>query len=338
MSHGPSQEVMSIEDLLREYYPERTIKSIIKLTGDASSRKYFRIKMDEKSYIACLEGDLSDEESSFVSVQKILNANLIRVPEVIDYQAEAGLILEEDLGDSALLNILARTQSHQELVLQYEACIDQLILIHKIDFKKYPKAKINQYEFDEPKLSSEVGVTIENFIRFYLKAVMSVEEEGIIRAEFSEVNSILAAQKQVLCHRDYHSRNIMYKNNELVIIDFQDARPGPPAYDVVSILEDSYFTINQEMKAELKKRYWEKFLLRSGLVDRQEDFEYQYNLMACQRIFKAIGSFSYIYRHKNDARYLKYIGSSFDNLMLYMSKVPQLKNSRTQLRKYYYDS
>ena len=44
----------------------------------------------------------------------------------------------------------------------------------------------------------------------------------------------------MLCHRDYHSRNLMLHGGALYIIDFQDARIGPDTYDLVSLLRDSY--------------------------------------------------------------------------------------------------
>ena len=44
----------------------------------------------------------------------------------------------------------------------------------------------------------------------------------------------------MLCHRDYHSRNLMLHERQLYIIDFQDARMGPDTYDLVSLLRDSY--------------------------------------------------------------------------------------------------
>ena len=50
----------------------------------------------------------------------------------------------------------------------------------------------------------------------------------------------------MLCHRDYHSRNLMLRAGELYIIDFQDARMGPDTYDLVSLLRDSYVDLPEE--------------------------------------------------------------------------------------------
>ena len=56
----------------------------------------------------------------------------------------------------------------------------------------------------------------------------------------------LAAEPRVLCHRDYHSRNLMLHEVSLYIIDFQDARMGPDTYDLVSLLRDSYVDFSEQ--------------------------------------------------------------------------------------------
>ena len=60
-----------------------------------------------------------------------------------------------------------------------------------------------------------------------------------------------AAGHRVLCHRDYHSRNLMYHDERLYIIDFQDARMGPDTYDLVSLLRDSYMDFSEREVDEL---------------------------------------------------------------------------------------
>ena len=55
----------------------------------------------------------------------------------------------------------------------------------------------------------------------------------------------------MLCHRDYHSRNLMLHDGSLFIIDFQDARMGPDTYDLVSLLRDSYVDLTSQQVDEL---------------------------------------------------------------------------------------
>ena len=55
----------------------------------------------------------------------------------------------------------------------------------------------------------------------------------------------------MLCHRDYHSRNLMLHDGSLYIIDFQDARMGPDTYDLASLLRDSYVDLSPQQVDEL---------------------------------------------------------------------------------------
>ena len=71
----------------------------------------------------------------------------------------------------------------------------------------------------------------------------------------------------MLCHRDYHSRNLMLHDGSLYIIDFQDARMGPDTYDLVSLLRDSYVDLTPQQVDELIAFF---LALKGGAGDRDE--------------------------------------------------------------------
>ena len=129
----------------------------------------------------------------------------------------------------------------------------------------------------------------------------------------------------------------MVKNNELIVIDFQDARMGIPQYDLVSLLEDAYYEIGRQNKYNLKKYYWSNFLEDKKYQSSFEEFERLYSLMSIQRIYKAIGSFSFIHTTRGDVRYLKYIGFCFEKLRSVMNSLPELRDLKNTLSKIYYE-
>ena len=117
-----------------------------------------------------------------------------------------------------------------------------------------------------------------------------------LAAEFSAIAEELAAEPRVLCHRDYHSRNLMLHEGSLYIIDFQDARMGPDTYDLVSLLRDSYVDFTEAEVDDLIAFF---LALRRGpgadggrAADDQE-FRRRFDLMAVQRNLKALGTFGY---------------------------------------------
>jgi aminoglycoside/choline kinase family phosphotransferase len=113
----------------------------------------------------------------------------------------------------------------------------------------------------------------------------------------------------VLCHRDYHSRNLMLHEGLLHIIDFQDTRMGPDTYDLVSLLRDSYVDFTEQQVEELIAF----FLALRGSPDRrsaqEESREYRrrFDLMALQRNLKALGTFGFQTTSRANTVYIQYI-------------------------------
>jgi len=107
----------------------------------------------------------------------------------------------------------------------------------------------------------------------------------------------------VLCHRDYHSRNLMLHDGRLCIIDFQDARLGPDTYDLVSLLRDSYLDLPEQVVEELIAY----FLALGGRTADHAEFRRRFDLMALQRNLKALGTFGYQTIARRNPVYIQYI-------------------------------
>src|SRR5690606_27638504 len=97
--------------------------------------------------------------------------------------------------------------------------------------------------FDVEKLTWELDFFVKHFIEGYRGATLTAAERAALSEEWSNIVTELAGERRVLCHRDYHSRNLMLHDGRLYMIDFQDARMGPDTYDLVSLLRDSYVDI-----------------------------------------------------------------------------------------------
>lgn len=304
------------------------IKDVQRLTGDASTRRYYRIQSLTKSYVVCLDNP-TDFESDFFQMQNILEENQVRVPHIYDGRKDKGYLLEEDLGDITLLSRLATCSKEEELAL-YMRAIDEVVKIHSIriqDGKPYS----SRY-FDSEKLNQETNMTNEYFLRKYLKCSNETMISSIASI-LDKINSELAQEKQVVCHRDYHSRNLMLKDDEMIVIDFQDARLGPAQYDLVSLIDDCYYNLDADNKIALQEYYCKEMKIIKDL-----QFDRIYNLMLIQRTYKAIGSFCYIAETRGDNRYLKYVGRAFETVRNNLKKFPEFKELNEQLSKIYYES
>jgi aminoglycoside/choline kinase family phosphotransferase len=126
-------------------------------------------------------------------------------------------------------------------------------------------------------------------------------------AEYALIAEELAGEARVLCHRDYHSRNLMLHEGRLYIIDFQDTRMGPDTYDLVSLLRDSYVEFTEPQIDELIAFF---LALRGIGVASSPDaaeFRRRFDLMALQRNLKALGTFGFQTATRHNPVYIQYI-------------------------------
>ena len=309
-------------------------KEIVPLTGDASTRRYYRVITDTNSYVSCLgEANRADNDSDFLNVYNAFENFGVRVPKVYDYNIKKGYFLQEDLGNTTLLSHISLLQNEDEIFEIYKKIIDILMQIHTIPADE--KYSWGSLKFDHEKLMYEMNFTKQYFINSFLRATLTEKEERIFDEQFTRMIGELVKEDMVLCHRDFHSRNIMMKHGEPVVIDFQDARQGIAQYDLVSMLEDCYFQVSPKNIKKLKKYYMEN---ASSLTQSKEQFERLYDLMTIQRVFKAIGSFSYINEDREDSRYLKYIGFAMEKLRNKLKKYPEYKELFNLIMAKYYES
>ena len=127
----------------------------------------------------------------------------------------------------------------------------------------------------------------------------------------------------------------MIKNNELRMIDYQDSMLGTKFYDLVSLLEDTYFPL----KLELKRELIEYFKLRVKMDEVEQNILILcMTLNSIQRIYKALGSFAYIYHTRDDDRYLKYMGVGVNRLSLLLSSYDELKPLHDVILKAYHEN
>ena len=149
-------------------------------------------------------------------------------------------------------------------------------------------------------------------------------EFDAVRGEFKVIIEELAAEPRVLCHRDYHSRNLMLSQGRLYLIDFQDARMGPDTYDLASLLRDAYVDLNDIAVNELIAY----FLALKGSNVLEADFRARFDLMALQRNLKAMGTFGYQTTTRQNPVYIQYIPRT----MRYVHEPPALSALRPPAR------
>ena len=248
------------------------------------------------------------ENYPFLNVQSHLARVDVRVPKVEALSPELGVVLLEDLGDLTLERKFWENQN-QELALPYYAqAVDELIKIHFLSSRPVtPPSLCQQTKFDTAKFMWEMNYAREHFLEKVGGVKLSSGDGQKLNAELLSICETLDRQPKFVCHRDYHSRNLMLKLGRIYVIDFQDARLGPIQYDLVSLVHDSCVNLSPESIDKIKKDYIQKARAAGPKDAVRPDFEEIFQIQLIQRCFKACGSFASFYNMRNDTRYLKYI-------------------------------
>lgn len=306
--------------------------SVLPLAGDASSRRYYRVVSNNQSWVL-MQWDPFDSPSEFpfLSVQKYFHEHNIRVPEILGYSKEQGLFLLEDLGDLTLERRFWEFQNQENVIPFYEKTLDQLIKIHTLSFEKKAKDSCTAYniEFSVEKLLWEMNYAKKHLLYGLLKVTLPSTREKSLDHELTQLCEDLYQSPQVVCHRDFHSRNVMISYNDFVVIDFQDARMGPPAYDLVSLFYDSYVELNADTIQHLMKYYQNNFPYYKQLELSSDQWTHFFELQTLQRCFKACGSFASFKMMRDDQRYLHYIKPTLERILSLLSvsnRLPALRS------------
>ncbi len=309
---------------------------VLKLAGDASLRKYFRVYQGHDSFVLMLTESFDPMKFDFLLVREYLEKCGVPVPKLVAIDGSKGAILLEDLSDRTMLHRLGELKG-DEMELFREA----LTLLNDFHSKTRPPAGAApvpgfKLAFDEEKLMWEVDFALEHLFGSYLKRTIPPKEFTAMRESFVHICQRLAAEPRVFTHRDYHSRNIMLPpGGGMVCIDFQDARMGLRAYDLASILRDSYYQLSEENVYGLVDFYLERAMQDDRSIKRLH-FLQMFDLMSIQRNFKAIGSFTSFYGKRNDASYIRFVGNTFENIRRNLGKFPEYARLRELLFHYYY--
>ena len=294
-----------IDHFLRDSHLAEPTARIVPLTGDASDRKYFRIiPADAAPIVLALHaGPIEFETLPFANVAELMTAIPLPVPIIFEHSNALGIIALQDLGDVTLQAHLgaASTTEHEG---RYREAVQFLEVLQRRG-AELASDRFVPYSiaFDVEKLTWELEFFTKYFIEGYRGVALSPAERAALADEWAAIARELSAEPRVLCHRDYHSRNLMLSDGSLYIIDFQDARMGPDTYDLVSLLRDSYVDIADEAVDELIA-YFLMLKRRSGDAD---DFRRRFDLMALQRNLKALGTFGYQTITRRNPVYIQYM-------------------------------
>ena len=301
---------------------------VVPLTGDASTRRYFRvIPSDGPSLVLALHDTAIDVSTlPFVAVARLFSRMPLPVPEVLGHADALGILALGDLGDVTLQSHVGAGTPTEHEALYRQAIAFVGVMQHRGAELLTPADGPSQLAFDVGKLTWEMDFFVKHFVEGYRGAALTPAERSGLSREWSEIVEELASEPRVLCHRDYHSRNLMVHESQLYVIDFQDSRMGPDTYDLASLLRDSYVDIT-DRELDVFLAY---FLAVKNIPDAVA-FRRRFDLMAVQRNLKALGTFGFQAAARGNPIYIQYMPRTLKYVRDNLDKYPRFGRLRELL-------
>lgn len=274
-----------LEQALELLYPAARVET---LAADASTRRFHRLFLDGGGTLVVMDYGASFEgETDDVRLARIFERAELPVARVIDILPRSGALVLEDLGDQTLEATLAIASRPTRA----ELCATAVRLAAEIAIRGTGVLAASERAggpaLDAERFLFEMRFFLEHYVGAFLGRHDAVDR---LRQPLDELALAVAAHPRVLCHRDYHSRNLMVlPGRALAMVDIQDARWGPDTYDLASLLRDAYVDLDE---SEVD-RLFDLFVRHLPGSPDAAELRRRFDLVATQRMIKALGTFGY---------------------------------------------
>lgn len=330
---GRISRTLEIRDFLRQNWGDDIVRR--PLTGDASTRAYELVTRDGKTRLmmnAPRQADgppvrdgkpysqiahLAEDVSAFVGVDLLLRQAGFYAPEIFTQDLDNGLLLTEFMGSDGVLD-----ETGVPIRERYLAAAALLVKIHQNDWAQTINIsdgishRIPKYD------QTAMMIEVELLIDWYAPSLRGEKLDDSDISRFSEIwhklIEILQQSEQSLVLRDYHSPNLIWRNeaeghDQLGLIDFQDALIGPAAYDLASLAQDARVDIDPELEEAIIAYYIE---VRTGVDPNFDPLEFRkaYAIAAALRVSKILGIFVRLHERDMKPTYLKHMPRMRDYL------------------------
>lgn len=303
---------------LKGLFPKQNY-TLVLLNGDAGFRCYHRLTTDDMSYIIVDTPANKVNNLAFVEMTQAFTKQDILVPKIIAHQQELGFMCLSDFGDCLLANNL----NHLTMSSLYRQALDLLPAIGNIKSTDLWSLPV----YDAAFLQVELDIFVDWLVVEHLNLVISADEKKHLQGCFQQLINSALKQPQVGVHRDFHSRNLMLLADEQIgVIDYQDAVLGPVTYDVVSLLRDCYVRWDDALLAPLLAKQLQVTQDQfPQLTITAEMYQQWFDLMGLQRHVKAAGIFARLYHRDNKSGYLADIPLTLTYIVDIAAKYPSLQ-------------
>lgn len=265
------------------------------LAGDAGARRYFKIS-GGKNFLAVDSPNEAVDNPQFIALAQALTKAGLHVPEILAADLSQGFLLINELSTQHYLDVL--TDKNADAL--YESALQALLKLH--NSKPYLHERIKPWVVAD--YYQELTDMPLWLFEKHLQVRLTTGETAALEKVFHDLINNMLVQPQVVVHRDYHSRNLLFcAENNPGIIDFQDIFIGPITYDIVSLFRDAYIAWPWERVLPWIEKFYRMLPAQSQAADF-EQFMHWFHGMTLQRGIKILGRFPRLCYRDNKPKYI----------------------------------
>ena len=303
----------------RTHFPRFDVDDvkIAPIEKGGSDRKFYRVVCSPDQTLILVKYDLEREENRhYVKIAEFLAAHGIRAPKIYYHDPDEGLIWIEDLGTEDLFG--HRGESWLVRRAFYESALDEIAKLHCLPADEAESIRDSlPAEFNAALYRWEQHYFFENCLGRYFKIDNEKLASLATLPALDQIAERLDALPRNLVHRDFQSQNIIVRNGQAHLIDFQGMRPGLAEYDLASLLYDPYVDLSESERHELLGHYRE----RNPRIDADETL----HLCAMQRLMQALGAYGFLGLVKQNQAFLEHIPKALTSLQQVVAKIDGLE-------------
>ncbi len=305
--------------------PESLSLTVFPFDGRGSDRAFFRLRWTHTDSAILIHYDPERSENTYyAAIARFLIDMDIPVPRLIYHDPSRCLILMEDLGDTDLWSLRKLPWENRRIL--YEKTLAAVHKLHCIPEKNFPPDRVTLMESFGPDLYRwERNYFVDHFVRGFCGIKPEPFFEQDLEGELSNLAERLTRMMHGLIHRDLQSQNVMIRDGNPFLIDFQGMRFGSPFYDLGSLLCDPYINFSESERNELLFYYYD--------LGRQDldwaAFQNAFWEASAQRLTQALGAYGFLGLKKGLKSYLDHIPPGLKLLQLATSRsalLPRLQD------------
>jgi aminoglycoside/choline kinase family phosphotransferase len=307
---------------------EATVE-ITPIEKGGSDRKFYRVRCSpEQTIILVKYGFEREENRHYVRIAEFLAEHKIRAPRIYFHDADEGLIWIEDLGKADLWSY--REESWLVRRAFYESALNEIVKLHCLPAEAGRAIEENlPVAFDAALYRWEQNYFFKNCLGGLLGVDEGTISELADLPALQEMAERLGKRPRVMVHRDFQSQNIIMRNAQAHLIDFQGMRPGLAEYDLASLLFDPYVAFSGSEREELLAMYEE--MRAAALRPVAPDFREIFRLCGVQRLMQALGFYGFAETVKGNKAFHNYVPAAMTSLHSLASEANEFGKLRSVL-------